>query len=232
MKKRIFLQSICLLVICVFTINHSNAQTKEKLVKSKGVPVVWDTVTKLKYGVSAGIAFVELNGQNYQNGYHYDFWGINTGGVIAGEVAYDIKNNPISLVADFSMLMSNIVMSQYDSSGTQINESVFRKFNISSLGLGVNIEGKYALAGVKYRIGYCGGGKNTDRLPFIPEVVQNGALNYRTNLYQSMEVSLGARYKQFQFVIKEAFPLTTPIMNKAGGLSGFLTASFSLGYTF
>jgi hypothetical protein len=145
---------------------------------------------------------------------------------------YDLKHNPVSLVSDFSFVMSSVPMTQYNDTGLVIHESVFRKIGIGSVGLGFNIDGKYFFAGGRYRFGYCAGGYNNDPMPNIPEVVKNGQMNLRTNIYQSMEILLGAKYKNYQLVLRDAIPLTTPVVNNGGGYSGMIAVSLTLGYRF
>jgi len=60
--------------------------------------------------------------------------------------------------------MANFAIYQYNDSGTQINESWFRKLSFTSVGLGFEVDSKYVFAGAKYRFGYCSRGGNTDKI--------------------------------------------------------------------
>ncbi len=198
-----------------------------------------DSTNKFKFGVSGGVTILQIvSSMQYGDGYHYDFNSATgtfpsvRGGMISGELIYDLKHNPVSLVSDFSFVMSSVPMTQYNDTGLVIHESVFRKIGIGSVGLGFNIDGKYFFAGGRYRFGYCAGGYNNDPMPNIPEVVKNGQMNLRTNVYQSMEILLGAKYKNYQLVLRDAIPLTTPVVNNGGGYSGMIAVSLTLGYRF
>ena len=200
-----------------------------------------DSVTSIKYRVSAGAAIIEPTVRPiYCNGYSYDFFSFNNGGlfrnsyggIVSAEIIYNVKHIPVSLVADASYSLMNFAMYQFNDSGAQINESWFRKLSFTSVGLGFEVDSKYVIAGAKYRFGYCAGGENTDKMPNTPDIVKNGKLNLKTPFYQAMEMSLGAKFKQFHLVFRYALPLTKPIVNSNGWLGSFAAVSLSVGYTF
>jgi len=200
-----------------------------------------DSVTSIKYRVSAGAAIIEPDVRPiYCNGYRYDFFGDNDGGlfrnsyggIVSAEIIYNVKYIPVSLVADASYSLMNFALYQFNDSGVQINESWFRKLSFTTVGLGFEVDSKYVIAGVKYRFGYCSRGENTDKMPFTPDIVKNGKLNLRTPFYQAMEMSLGTKFKQFHLVFRYALPLNKPIVNSNGWLGSFTAVSLSVGYMF
>ena len=197
-----------------------------------------DSITKLKYRVALGTATLELGASQIQyNGYSCDFYsgGIISdvkGGVVSAEIIYDIKYNPISLVGDISSGMINFNVSQYDTNHNNIGNSRIQKMNFTTLGLGILIDGKRVFAGAKYKIGYMGGGIIADPLPYKPEIIRNNQMNFISNLYQGIEISLGIEVKQFFVTFKQTWSLKNTISVGNGWKTDVLLANLSVGYTF
>lgn len=194
-----------------------------------------DSISTFKYKIFAGPSSVQLQADQLLYSNHSIFLGndgnLINGGVILGEVIYDVKHSPISFVGDVSHTRFNLSMQQYDSLGNLKNESWFRNLSFTSVGLGILIEGKYVFAGAKYKLGLISGGINADSKPYNPEIVKNGAINLKSNSYSNMELTVGAKYEKFNLAFIWGLPISKPVDVGNGWSSSFYTASVVFGVT-
>lgn len=203
-----------------------------------------DTSTTFSYRVSlGGSMFTPATSFPIPgSGYHFDFTQNDTriysvmhnsqGFVFRNEVILDLKYNPISPCVDFAYALGNFNMIVYDTSGKEISHSWFRKINLATVGVGFNINGRYLNVGLMYRVGFCSGGIHENSIPVVPDIVKNNKLNLTSSIYQGLDISIGAQYKNFHLSFRRVIPMTDPIHLNQGLFVGLGTTSLELGYAF
>jgi hypothetical protein len=205
----------------------------------------WDTATKLNYQISAGSTICSPSYLDpipvYPLGYSFDFNQDKTtpmtsiflnsyGFSLRNSLSLDLKNNPISPRVDLSYSNLNFNMIQYDQFGSEINQSWFREINLMTVSAGFDVGGKYLNFGIQYRFGYCSKGVNNEQLPFVPDIVKNNELNLISNVYQGLDLSIGAQYKNFNLTYRRGIPITNPIQLQGALFGGLMTMGLEIGY--
>ena len=215
------------------------------LISSSSTAAIFsDTLNRWIFQVSAGgMIFTPGNINSIpESGYSFDFIRndtritsimYNSQGVnLQTGLILDLKHNPISPCADIAFSTGKFNMIEYDEMGNEISRSWFRGIQLATVGAGVDIGSKYFNFGLKYRIGMCAGGMNNSTLPFVPIAVKDNKLNLISNVYQGLDISLGAQYKNFNLKLRRGVPLTQPIHLSSGVYVGLLSMSLEFGYNF
>lgn len=232
---------LLLFILCIYPFS-----AKAYRISSSNETEPWDTATKLKYQISAGASICSPSYIDpipvYPLGYSFDFTQNRTtptnslflnsyGFSLRNSLSLDFKNNPISPRVDLSYSNLNFNMLEYDQMGVEINQSWFKGINLLTVGAGFDVGGKYFNFGILYRFGYCSNGVNNEQLPFIPDIVKNNELNLISNVYQGLDLSIGAQYKNFNLIFRRGIPITNPIQLQGSLFGGLMTMGLELGYT-
>ena len=230
---------LLLFILCIYPFN-----AKANSISSSNTTEPWDTANKLTYTiVGGGLMFTPAYADPipvFPLGYSFDFIQNDTrhtsimhnsqGFILRNEFKLDLKENPVSPCVDMAYGFGNFNMILYDELGQNISQSWFRKISLATIGAGVEVGGKYLNFGLKYRIGFCTGGINNDPLPFVPMVLNNSKLNLITNKYQGLDISLGAKYKNFCLRFSRVYPITKPIHLSNVLFAGLFASSLEIGY--
>lgn len=231
-------KTIFLSILMGFTIVNAHAQqdSVQEMIQT------WDSVNKVTYRVSAGgLMFTPSVNDNIDvAGYSIGFTQDDTrmtsimhnsqGFIIRNEIHLDLKENPVSFSADLAYGLGNFNMLEFDEFGNQISHTWFRKISLTTIGLGLDIGGKYFNFGAKYRIGNCFGGYHQEPLPYVPGIVRDNQLNLKTNMYHGLEFSVGAQYKDLFIKFRRVHALTKPIYLTTGLYTGLFSTSVEIGY--
>ncbi len=221
---------------------NANAQMLTDTLTNETYIQTWDSLNKLTFRVSAGGLMLTPNISSdidygaYSVGFtQYDtritsIMHNSQGFILRNEVHLNLKENPISFSADLAYGFGNFNMLEFDTNGNQMSHTWFRKINLTTLGIGVDIGGKYFNFGVKYRIGTCFGGHHQEQLPYVPNIIKDNQLNLISNSYQGLEFSVGAQYNRFFLKFRRVYPLSKPINMGFNLFTGLFSSSIEIGY--